>query len=51
MIYDLTCSIENTKENVTHVTRLVGWMVVGCKADCFCRDLGLWVEWPPWGSF
>ena len=25
-------------------------VVVGFKADCLTRDLGLWVECPPWGS-
>ena len=25
--------------------------VVGVKADCLTRDLGLLVECPPWGSF
>ena len=29
----------------------VDWLVVGFKADCLTRDLGLWVEGPPWGSF
>ena len=28
-----------------------GWLVVGVKADCLTRDLGLWVECPSWGSF
>ena len=27
----------------------VGWLVVGFKADCITRDLGIWVECPPWG--
>ena len=26
-------------------------MVVGVKADCLSRDLGLWVECPPWKVF
>ena len=30
---------------------LVDWLVVGFKADCLTRDLDLWVESPPWGSF
>ena len=30
----------------------VGWLVVGSKGDCLTRDLGLWVECPPWrGDF
>ena len=28
-----------------------GWLVVGAKADCLTRKLGLWVECPPLGSF
>ena len=30
---------------------LVGLLVVDSKADCLTRDLDLWVECPPWGSF
>ena len=26
-------------------------VVVGVKADCLTRDLGLWVVCPPWGFF
>ena len=33
------------------VTQLVDWLVVGSKADRLTRDLGLWVECPPWGVF
>ena len=31
--------------------RLLGAVVVGVKADCLTRDLGLYVGCPPWGSF
>ena len=30
---------------------MVGWLVVGVKADYLTRDLGLWVGCPPWGVF
>ena len=30
---------------------LVGWLVVGFKADCLTRDLGVWVGCPPWEIF
>ena len=29
----------------------IGWLVVGSKADSLTRDLGLWVDCPPWGVF
>ena len=28
-----------------------GWFVIGSKADCLTRDLGLQVECPPCGEF
>ena len=31
--------------------RLVGWLVVGVKADCLTKVLGQWVEGNTWGSF
>ena len=41
----------NLSEMKLSLTRgLVDWLVVGVKVDCLTRDLGLWVEYPPWES-
>ena len=47
------CVANNASELLctAHLANIDGWLVVGFKADCLTRDLGLKVECPLWESF
>ena len=43
-------AICNVNMHCTHIfAHTDGWLIVRFKADCLTRDLGQWVECPPWG--
>ena len=45
--YQMLMSMNGERICLIYVKAMICWLVVGSKADCLTRDLGLWVECPP----
>ena len=51
IIFPMMLGIERRFSTLERIAVTSGWLVVGIKADCLTRDLGVLVECPPWGVF